>query len=72
MTEMFPEREQGFESERLAGLNALVRYYLDPEDQEFIDDMGDEGDRIGYVYGKLLENGLEDPDELLKDYGVTQ
>ena len=57
------------EFERETALRRLIEQYL-PEDVEFLGDMDDE-DKLGYVYGQLLEQG-EDPDEILREFGVTE
>lgn len=57
------------EFERAKALAAIIEQYI-PEDADFIAGM-DEDDAIGYVYGMLLEAG-EDPDTILKDFGVTE
>lgn len=59
-----PEREQGL------GLARLIEQYLPDEDKDFILEMDFE-DALGYVYGRLLENG-EEPDDLLRVFGVTE
>ncbi len=59
------------ELERIAALEAVVDQYLDKDDQLFLTEMGDESERIGYVYGRLLDVG-EAPDLVLKEFGVTE
>ena len=58
-----PELERG-----TALLRVTEQYF--PEDVEFLADM-DEGDKLGYIYGQLLEMG-KDPDEILQGFGVTE
>ena len=58
-----PELERG-----MALLRVTEQYF--PEDVEFLADM-DEGDKLGYIYGQLLEMG-KDPDEILQGFGVTE
>lgn len=67
MSEHLPQSDP--ERERLSGLAQLVEAYF-PEDKEFISEMDFE-DALGYIYGQLLESG-EDPDVILKDFGVTE
>ena len=57
------------EAERRVALDQLIDQYA-PEDKDFIADM-DEEETIGYLYGLLLGMG-EDPDVVLKDFGVTE
>ncbi len=57
------------ELERETALRQVIEQYL-PEDAEFLADM-DEEDKLGYMYGQLLEMG-EDPDEILHEFGVTE
>ena len=57
------------ELERETALRQLIEQYL-PEDVEFLADM-DEEDKLGYIYGQLLEMG-ENPDEILREFGVTE
>jgi hypothetical protein len=44
--------------------------YLGKDDTEFMVELDPE-DRLGYVYGRLLENG-EDPDEILQQHGIIE
>lgn len=67
MSEIFSALNPEFERER--GLQALIEKYF-PEDSEFLADMDGE-DKLGYVYVQLLEQG-EDPDEILREFGVTE
>ena len=70
--EQFPQPETDPEKHlRNEGLITIVAEYLDENDATFLDDMDDEGERIGYVYGRLLELG-EDPEVILRDSGVTE
>lgn len=61
--------QQNPEFERQAALQQLIEQYL-PEDIDFLEEM-DEEDKLGYIYGQLLELG-EDPDEVLHEFGVTE
>ena len=70
--EQLPNPEH--DSEVLArheALRGIVANYLDVDDAVFLDEMDDEDERIGYVYGRLLEQG-EDPDEVLLENGVIE
>lgn len=59
------------EMERLVRVNKLVGDYF-PEDIKFIlENMGDEEDIFGFLYGQLIEIG-EDPDEILAQYGIIE
>lgn len=57
------------ELEREAALLRVIEQYF-PEDTDFLADM-DEEDKLGYIYGQLLEAG-QDPDEILQEFGVTE
>ncbi len=57
------------ELEREAALLRFIEQYF-PEDTDFLADM-DEEDKLGYIYGQLLEAG-QDPDEILQEFGVTE
>ncbi len=57
------------ERERAQAFVNVVEQYL-PDDKEFILDM-DEEEALGYVYGMLIEMG-EDPDVVLREFGVTE
>lgn len=50
-------------------LAQVVEQYF-PEDKEFVMEM-DFDDALGFMYGQLLEQG-EDPDEVLREMGVTE
>lgn len=64
--------EDRFEIERLKSLKKLVAERLDKNDAAFVDELGDdEGAILGYIYGRLVEKGL-DPDETLQEYGITE
>ena len=57
--------------ERLHAINRLVEEYF-PEDVQFVlEQLADEEDVVGFLYGQLLEAG-EDPDEILVRYGITE
>lgn len=61
------ERAEKFNRER--ALDTVVKEYLET-DEEFLSGH-DLDDRIGAVYGMLLEQG-EDPDVILGDAGVLE
>lgn len=67
MNELLPQSNPNLERE--SALWQLIEQYL-PEDIEFLTDM-DEEDKLGYIYGQLLEMG-ENPDEILHKFGVTE
>ena len=67
----FINNEPNIEQLRVEGLKEVCERYLDPEDIEFLEEMEDEDERVGYVYGRLLDIG-EDPDDLFEQYGVTE
>ncbi len=57
--------------ERLMGINRLLETYF-PDDVGFIlDQLKDEEDVIGFLYGQLLEIG-EDPGDVLAQYGILE
>ncbi len=58
------------EHERAVGLEQIIELYLTVDDAEFLVDLEPE-DRLGYVYGRLLELGA-DPDLVLAEFGVTE
>ncbi|HET6622338.1 MAG TPA: hypothetical protein VFG56_00185 [Candidatus Saccharimonadales bacterium] len=62
-----PENAEEFSRER--ALSGLIHEYF-PEDEEFFGEMDFE-DRLGAVYGQLLESG-EDPDLVLGEAGVLE
>ncbi|HET8690317.1 MAG TPA: hypothetical protein VFL81_02680 [Candidatus Saccharimonadales bacterium] len=62
-----PEHVERFDREQ--ALADLVENYF-PEDAEFLGEM-DFDDRLGAVYGQLLELG-EDPDAVLTEAGVLE
>lgn len=71
MTEANPERNVQPETE-LIRLKEIVRDYLELADAKFLDEeLAHDDDRLGYIYGRLIEIG-EDPDEVLTTYGVTE
>jgi hypothetical protein len=57
-----------FES-RKPTIDDVIGEYL-PDDAEFLAEL-DKEDRLGAVYGLLIENGL-DPDEILKGLGIIE
>lgn len=61
--------EPGSEAERETGLRSIIEQYF-PDDEEFLECM-EEPDKIGYIYGSLLEQG-DDPDVILQEFGVTE
>ena len=63
-----PEEDE-FVDERKQALDGVIEGYLEDEDREFLEGI-DESERIGYVYGRLLEQG-EDPDKVLQS-GVLE
>lgn len=57
--------------ERLVRVDRLVND-LFPDDVPFIlEQLHDEDDIMGFLYGQLLEIG-EDPDDVLAQYGITE
>ena len=53
------------------GINRLLETYF-PDDVGFIlDQLKDEEDVIGFLYGQLLEIG-EDPGDVLAQYGILE
>ena len=61
--------EQAVEFERKRALDVIIAEYLDA-DEEFLDGHDFE-DKVGAVYGMLLELG-EDPDVILGEAGVLE
>jgi hypothetical protein len=57
------------ELERARAFAAVIEQYL-PDDTEFILGL-DEDEALNYVWGMLLEVG-EDPEVVLKEYGVIE
>lgn len=55
---------------REEGMAQLALEHLTQDDKDFLQDL-DEEERVGYVYGRLLEEG-EDPDEILIKFGVIE
>lgn len=57
--------------ERLVRIDRLVNDYF-PEDVQFmLEQLLDEQDVNGFLYGQLLEIG-EDPDDIFERYGITE
>lgn len=65
----FDQSPSNPEAERAKALGQIIEQYM-PDDTDFIAGM-DEDEAVGYVYGMLLEMG-EDPDTILKDFGVIE
>jgi hypothetical protein len=43
------------------------------DDLEFVlEELEDEGDIIGFLYGQLIEEGFADPDTILRKFGITE
>lgn len=63
-------QEQAVEFDREKALDQVIDLYL-AEDKEFLSDEHDLEERVGAVYGMLLELG-EDPDQILADVGVLE
>lgn len=70
MSEFISEKDIEKETRR-SGLKELASQYFVIDDVEFLDEMDDEEEIIGYIYGRLLELG-EDPEEVLNEFGVTE
>lgn len=71
MTELPTEnQEQAVEFDREKALDQVIDLYLG-DDKEFLSDEHDLEERVGAVYGMLLELG-EDPDQILEDVGVLE
>lgn len=57
--------------ERLVRIDRLVNDYF-PDDVPFmLEQLHDEQDIIGFLYGQLIEIG-EDPDDILALYNITE
>lgn len=69
MAEHIESREK-FLSSEWQDMMLVVNEFLDVSDKEFIQDL-DFDDALGYVYGRLLDDGY-DPDAVLRVGGVTQ
>ncbi len=65
-----PDPEEVYEHEIQIRLADVAGNYLDSSDAGFLEDMDPE-DRLGYVYGRLLEIG-EDPDQILIESGIIE
>lgn len=65
---MMTEFRSSPEEESRSGLELLIDNFF-PEDSDFLAGL-DEEDKLGAVYGQLLEIG-EDPDEVFARYGIT-
>lgn len=61
-------QEQAVEFDREKALDQVIELYL-ADDKEFLNDEHDLEERVGAVYGMLLELD-EDPDQILQDVGV--
>jgi hypothetical protein len=59
------EAEQSLE-ERVGQI--IAKYF--PEDESWLEEFTDIGDKLGAIYGQLVEIG-EDPDEAFVTYGIT-
>ena len=69
MSEGLPQSKAELES--TLAVDRLIRDYF-PEDIGFIlEELADQEDLLGFLYGQLLEAG-EDPDEVLERYGITE
>lgn len=60
-----------YEQDRLEALGFIVEQHFEEEDRKFLAELEGEGEQLGYVYGRLLEQG-EDPDVIMKEFGVTE
>ena len=57
--------------ERYMRINRMLEAYF-PEDIKFVlEQLQDEEDEMGFLYGQLLEIG-EDPNEVFAVYGITE
>ena len=57
--------------ERRIRVDRLINDFF-PDDVPFIlEQLKDEDDIVGFLYGQLLEIG-EDPDDVLAQYGITE
>ena len=63
-------QEQAVEFDREKALGQVIDLYLS-DDKEFLNKGHDLQERVGAVYGMLLELG-EDPDQILEDVGVLE
>lgn len=64
------DSEKVVEFDRGRALYDVITEYF-PDKAEFVSDMQDEGDKISYIYGLLLEMGF-DPDTILLEAGVIE
>lgn len=70
--EQMGEMIDPLEVERQAGMLRIAGTYFDPEAVTDLTELYKTDDeRLGYVYGRLLEMG-EDPDTVLRQCGITE
>lgn len=69
MSEVLPQSNE--DMNRLVAISRLVDHYF-PDDKKFmLEQLADEEDIVTFLYGSLLEIG-EDPDEILRTFGITE
>lgn len=71
MTDNEPQPQSSEDLDHLTSIDRLIQDIF-PDDIYFIlEQLEDEDDVVGFLYGQLLDIG-EDPDEVLQRYGITE